>query len=188
MGRFIARPGRLLIYLAAGFLLLFGYNRYTGLHKDASWLDVGFEAVEEMGIGLLLAAGLLWLLGQIDGRRRPASWSARWWSRGDGGDRVSIAPRSSRRRDGKSGGPAEGGMEGDGGRPLGLAGRSPSPLWRVLFASNVAPTEEIVQIALRRRACGSSSSLCCRSRSSRSSSPTAISPAPARPPKAAWGR
>ncbi|MFP5284800.1 MAG: DUF2391 family protein [Thermoanaerobaculia bacterium] len=28
---FIARPLRLLAYLFAGFLLLFGYNRYTGL-------------------------------------------------------------------------------------------------------------------------------------------------------------
>src|SRR5688500_5205678 len=64
---FISRPLNLLVYLGAGFLLLFGYNRYAGLHQDASWLEVGFEAVEEMGLGLLFAAGILWLIGQIDG-------------------------------------------------------------------------------------------------------------------------
>src|SRR5215203_5687491 len=53
---FIARPLRLLVYLLAGFLLLFGYNRYAGLHEDASWADVAFEAVEEMGLGLLVSA------------------------------------------------------------------------------------------------------------------------------------
>src|SRR5688500_19215294 len=44
---FIARPLRLLVYLLAGFLLLFGYNRYAGLREDASWADVAFEAVVE---------------------------------------------------------------------------------------------------------------------------------------------
>src|SRR5829696_175790 len=66
---FVARPLNLLVYFAVGFFLLFGYNRYAGLREDASWLDVAFEAVEEMGLGLLLATLLLWLLGQIDSTR-----------------------------------------------------------------------------------------------------------------------
>jgi putative integral membrane protein (TIGR02587 family) len=148
---FVARPGRLLIYLAAGFLLLFGYNRYTGLHEDASWLDVGFEAVEEMGIGLLLAAGLLWLLGQIDGSTPPGELVGKVVVEG-----VTVAIGVSIGSSqlgagglGKSGGPVEGGMEGDGERPLGLTGQIVlASCGAVLFASNVAPTEEIVQIAL----------------------------------------
>ena len=46
---FIAPPSRLLLSLAAGFFLLFGYNRYAGLHQDASWWEVAFEAVGVTG-------------------------------------------------------------------------------------------------------------------------------------------
>ncbi len=64
---FVAEPFRLLIYLAATFVLLLGYNHFAGLHHDASWLEVVIDSVEELGLGLLAAAGLLFLLGQLRG-------------------------------------------------------------------------------------------------------------------------
>ncbi len=64
---FKAEPWQLLLYLGGVFLLLLGYNRYAGLHEDASWTEVVIDSVEEMGLGLLVAMGVLILLGQVDG-------------------------------------------------------------------------------------------------------------------------
>ncbi len=62
---FIAHPLRLLIYILASFTLLLGYNRYCGLRCDASPIEVVIDSIEEMGLGLVIAAFVLWLLGQI---------------------------------------------------------------------------------------------------------------------------
>ena len=68
----VAEPGRLLVGLGFGFLLLLGYNRYAGLRCDAGLAEVVIDTVEELGLGLLLAAAILWLLGSIDeGTRMP---------------------------------------------------------------------------------------------------------------------
>lgn len=143
---FIARSVHLLLYFAAGFLLLFGYNRYAGLHEDASWLEVAFEAVEEMGLGLLLAAGLLWLLGQI-GAGMPLPEIV-----------GKVVVEGVTAAIGVSVGSAQlSGSGGEGERHQGMAGRKTPGLagqivlaacGAVLFASNVAPTEEIVMIAV----------------------------------------
>ena len=66
----VAEPTRLLGGLGGGFLLLLGYNRYAGLRCDAGVGEVIIDSVEELGLGLLLAAGLLWMLGSIDGDTR----------------------------------------------------------------------------------------------------------------------
>lgn len=145
---FNSRPLHLILYLGTGFLLLFGYNRYAGLHQDASWLEVGFEAVEEMGLGLLVAAGILWLLGQIDGTM-PANEilgkivvEAVTVAIG-----VSVGSAQLSTGDGKNQGMAEKGKGGE--RPLGLGGQVVLAVCgAVLFASNVAPTEEVVLIAI----------------------------------------
>lgn len=63
---FVAEPFRLLIYIAAVFLLLLGYNRYAGLHHDATFAEVVIDSVEEMGLGFAVAAVALFLLGQIE--------------------------------------------------------------------------------------------------------------------------
>lgn len=143
---FISRPWHLLVYLGAGFLLLFGYNRYAGLHEDASWMEVGFEAVEEMGLGLLVAAGILWLIGQIDGRMPASEIVGKIVV-----EAVTVAIGVSVGA-AQLGGSGEGGMSGKGGdpdRPLSLAGQIVlAGCGAVLLASNVAPTEEIVLIAI----------------------------------------
>jgi putative integral membrane protein (TIGR02587 family) len=62
---FTSHPERLLVYVVVTFALLVGYNRYAGLRRDASWLEVAIDSVEEMGLGLFVAALMLFLLGQI---------------------------------------------------------------------------------------------------------------------------
>lgn len=62
---FTAHPYRLIAYVVVTFLLLLGYNRYAGLRRDSSMKEVAIDSVEEMGIGLLLAGLVLFLLGRI---------------------------------------------------------------------------------------------------------------------------
>lgn len=146
---FIARPSILLIYLAVGFLLLFGYNRYAGLHEDASWTDVAFEAVEEMGLGLLIAAGILWLIGQIDGSMPLSEIVGKVVVEGVTaaiGVSVGAAQLGG---GGKSTGDEQGMRNRKDKEDPGLPGEIVLAICgAVLFASNIAPTEEIVQIAV----------------------------------------
>ena len=157
---FIASPLRLLGYLAAGVLLLFGYNRYGGLRPDASWWEVGFETVEEMGLGLLLSALLLWLLGQVRPGMAPGAMAGQVVVEGVTAA-IGISVGSA-----QLGGSGAGEGEKDENdekdkkdkkdetddanrEPRGLpAHLALAACGAVLFASNVAPTEEIVKIAL----------------------------------------
>lgn len=61
-----ALPVRLLIYIVATFVLLLGYNRYAGLRYDTSWTEIVIDSVEEIGLGLVLSAAVLILLGRVD--------------------------------------------------------------------------------------------------------------------------
>jgi putative integral membrane protein (TIGR02587 family) len=58
-------PERLLLGVCGAFLLLLGYNRYAGLRPDHSVLELLIDSVEELGLGLLLGALLMVLLGRI---------------------------------------------------------------------------------------------------------------------------
>jgi putative integral membrane protein (TIGR02587 family) len=62
---FNTHPYRLLAYVLTTFLLLLGYNRYAGLRRDRSMTEVAIDSVEEMGIGLFLAFLVLFLFGRI---------------------------------------------------------------------------------------------------------------------------
>ncbi|MDX5418543.1 MAG: TIGR02587 family membrane protein [Hymenobacteraceae bacterium] len=62
---FIATPLQLLFMVIVTYLLLLGYNRYAGMHPDASWRSVFIDSVEEMGLGMLLAFGVLFVLNRI---------------------------------------------------------------------------------------------------------------------------
>ncbi len=62
---FNAHPWRLAAYVAATFILLLGYNRFAGLRHDAGMAEVAIDSVEEMGIGFIVSAVALYLLGRI---------------------------------------------------------------------------------------------------------------------------
>lgn len=62
-------PERLLVVLAAAFVPVLALNRTAGFRgvADTTWRDAAVDSVETVGIGLVLSAGLLVLLRQIDG-------------------------------------------------------------------------------------------------------------------------
>lgn len=144
----VAGPIRLLIYLATTFILLLGYNSYAGMHEDSSWAEVMIDSVEEMGIGLLVAAVLLSLLGRISSEMQLGEVIGK------------IVIEAMTVAIGISVGTSQLGIQGEGknSRP-GQGARSLEHDLRfggqlviaacgaMLFGANVAPTEEVVVIA-----------------------------------------
>ncbi len=145
---FTMHPLRLLLYVLATFTLLLGYNRYAGLRCDFTPLEIAVDSVEEMGIGMAISAVVLWLLGQIT-TEMPGSEVA-----------GKIIIESMTVAIGVSVGTAQlGGSEDNG--DTGIQESTPflaensdlmgqlaiAACGAVLFAANVAPTEEIIQIA-----------------------------------------
>lgn len=161
---FNAHPWRLAAYVSATFVLLLGYNRFAGLRHDAGMLEVAIDSVEEMGIGFVIAAVALYLLGRItpgmplneitgqvviEAMTVAVGVSVGTAQLGGGGaetgEGVGGAGTQTKRggRAGRAGGERRGEPElhFGGQMLLALCGAS-------LFAANVAPTEEIVMIAV----------------------------------------
>jgi putative integral membrane protein (TIGR02587 family) len=142
---FIAQPARLLALLAFTFLLLLGYNRFAGLRRDASWGEVAIDSVEELGLGIATSAGVLFLIGRI----RPSASLDEMLGK--------IVVEAAVVAIGFSVGSAQLGS-GDRNAEKGLAGHDGGPTLvhsvviavcgAVLFAANVAPTEEVLVIAV----------------------------------------
>lgn len=62
---FIAPPGYLLIYVLVTYLLLLGYNRYAGMKQDSSFSEICWESVEEIGIAFIASFLFLLLIDRI---------------------------------------------------------------------------------------------------------------------------
>lgn len=146
---FIASPARLLVYLLAVFLLLIGYNRFAGMHPGTTITEVVIDSVEELGLGIITSATVLFLLGRIG----PAiefsellgkviveagivaiGFSVGTAQLGDEGNGEAESQRDSK--------PEESDQAPGFGNQVVI-----STCGAVLFAANVAPTEEIVLIA-----------------------------------------
>lgn len=63
---FNAEPLQLLIYFLVGFFLLMMYNHYVGLSQDHSFLEGLLESFEELGAGILLTLLVLYLTHRIN--------------------------------------------------------------------------------------------------------------------------
>ncbi|HZH30425.1 MAG TPA: TIGR02587 family membrane protein [Pyrinomonadaceae bacterium] len=165
---FNTHPWRLAAYVVATFFLLLGYNRFAGLRHDEGMAGVVIDSVEEMGIGFIIAAVALYLLGRVTfgmslnevaGQivieamtvaigvsvgTTQLGGGAEDSGEGSGGGGEGAAART------EPGGEAgrEGGARG--GEPeLHFGGQLLLALCgATLFAANVAPTEEIVVIAV----------------------------------------
>lgn len=133
----VASPLRLLAGLGGTFGLLLLYNRYSGLREDASFREVAVDSVEEMALGLVVAALLLWLTGRLgEGDDLPALVG-----------KIGVCGMMS--AVGVSVGTAQLGEENpQKDRDVRLGGQLAIALCgAVLVAGNVAPTEEIARIA-----------------------------------------
>jgi putative integral membrane protein (TIGR02587 family) len=135
-------PARLLAALGLTFGILLGYNRYAGLRPERSWREIIIEAVEELGLGLLLAAIVLVLLHRITAGQHPAEIVGRIVMEGIGvaiGVSVGTAQLGSR---------TEEDTQRSASREIGFSGQLIVAFCgAVLLAANMAPTEEILQLA-----------------------------------------
>lgn len=62
---FIARPVPLMVMMVFTFLLLLGYNSYSGVRPDRRWSEIMIDSVEEMGIGFIISFLVLLMLDRI---------------------------------------------------------------------------------------------------------------------------
>ena len=144
---FIARPQQLLIYVACTFILLLGYNRYVGLRRDAGWTEVAIDSVEELGLGIITSAGVLYLLGRIHSGNALEEIVGK------------VVIEAGIVAIGFSVGTAQLGGDDDHDTAMGAEDEGEDEVsfhsqvviafcGAVLFAANVAPTEEVVMIAI----------------------------------------
>ena len=143
---FIAHPWRLAIYMLGTFVLLLGYNRYGGLRHDRTMTEVGIDCVEVMGIGLLIAGLVLFLLGRIT-LTMPINEIAGLIVAE--AMTVAIGVSVGTAQLGAGGKEDEGMGEGANKNDIDFAAQVIFGFCgAVLFAANVAPTEEIVILAI----------------------------------------
>lgn len=157
---FSIHPWHLAAAVVMTLVLLLGYNRYAGLRSDAGMLEVLIDSIEELGIGLVIATTVLWLLGRIR-PDMPISEIA-----------GKIIVESLVVAIGVSVGTAQlggGGGDGDGDTGMDSSNDASSPAspeqtaedpnsfagqlvlsfcGAILIAANVAPTEEIIMLAV----------------------------------------
>ncbi len=62
---FRANSLQLIIYFIVGMFLLMVYNHYVGIRRDHSILEGLEESIEEMGMALILTVFILWITGRI---------------------------------------------------------------------------------------------------------------------------
>ncbi len=134
--------------LIGTFVLLLGYNQFAGLRRDASFKEVAVDSIEELGLGLILSAAILFLLGRIS-LDMPLNAVI-----------GQIVVETLTVAIGVSVGTAQLGTDDEGDSGMGseedaseeqssFAGQLVLALCgAILFAANIAPTEEVVVLAL----------------------------------------
>lgn len=139
-------PGRILLLASLTFVLLLLYNRFAGLRRDASFAEVAIDSVEELGLGLVIAAAMLWLTGQIDSQTHFAEIAGKTVVEAMAvaiGVSVGTSQLGGEDSDqeGMSGDDEDSGTDYLAQSALALCGA-------VLFAANIAPTDEMELIAM----------------------------------------
>ena len=140
----ILHPIRILLGVAATFGILLLYNRFAGLREDASMREVAIDSVEEMGLGIVISAAVLWMTGQInDTMGLPEITGKVVLEAMTVAIGVSVGTA-------QLGGQCDGdeGVAGGSGSEGGYSGQTAiSFCGAVLFAANIAPTAEVQRIA-----------------------------------------
>jgi putative integral membrane protein (TIGR02587 family) len=140
---FLLEPGRILAYVVVTFCLLLVYNRFAGLRRDASWVEVVIDSVEEMGLGLVLAAAMLWVTGQLDADAGIHELTGKIVMEAM---TVAVGVSVGSSQLGESTG--DEGVSGGGDEDGYLSQAAVALCGAVLFSANVAATEEIEVIAM----------------------------------------
>ena len=136
-------PARLLAFLAVNLFILIGLSRFGGFERTETLAEDVMDALAACGVGLIGAAGILWLMGIVDASM-PLDEIA-------GKIAIQSVPMSfgamiARKQ--LSGGGAEPADEEKAVRGAGYGGQLFLMMAGALFlAFNVAPTEEMVLIA-----------------------------------------
>jgi putative integral membrane protein (TIGR02587 family) len=142
---FTSHPFRLAAYVAATFAMLLGYNYFLGLRRDTCFSEVVIDSVEELGLGLLVALVILWLLGRVTAGMPLEEAAGQVVIEAM---TVAVGVSVGTAQLGAGGGEDDKGV-GGGRESVGFGGQLVVTLCgAVLFAANVAPTEEIVMIAV----------------------------------------
>lgn len=140
---FIASPEKLIAFIVFTFLLLLGYNRHSGMRPDASFKDVLHESIEEIALAFVVAflflllinkIGLTMSFGEIAGKVIVESMIMAIG--------VSVGTAQLGQKD-QGTGETKAKKKGGLGQMVVLA-----ICGGVLISSSVAPTEEIVKIAV----------------------------------------
>lgn len=138
-------PLRIAAFAVATFALLLLYNRYAGLRRDASWAEVAIDSVEEMGIGLVLSAGALALTGRIGWDPNRIEMLGKIVMEAM---TTAVGVSVGTAQLGAAGGGDEGADDDADETPDAYLPQVAIALCGgILFAANVAPTEEVVVIA-----------------------------------------
>lgn len=151
---FLSSPSRLLVYLLVGMFLLMVYNHYVGLRKDGSLYEGFMESLEEMGLGIMLTIFILYITGRIVPEMSISEISGKIIV-----EAVTVAigisvgksqlGRNEDDEDEEEEEDEENGSEAKKSEHYHLIRSVNLALCgSILVASNVAPTEEIIQIAL----------------------------------------
>ncbi|TSC33983.1 TIGR02587 family membrane protein [Corallococcus sp. Z5C101001] len=144
---FTSHPANVLGYLLGTYVLLLGYNRYGGFRRDVCWFDVFTDSLEELGVGLLVSVVVLVLIGRITrGTSLPEAVGMAVVEAGTVAIGVSVGTA-------QLGGQHQQEATEEDRKRLESADHVPGQLviafcGAVLFAANVAPTEEVVMIAV----------------------------------------
>jgi putative integral membrane protein (TIGR02587 family) len=62
----VLAPGKMVVLLAVGFLVVVGFNTLAGFRRDRTWVALLIDAVQGMGISAVVAAVALAVLGRLD--------------------------------------------------------------------------------------------------------------------------
>ncbi len=147
---FIANTMQLVIYFMVGISLLLLYNRYVGIRNDSSIIECLLESFEEMGLAILLTLFILWITGRISEVMSLSEISGKVVVEAVTvaiGISVGKSQLGSDKKDDEEAQEKDDDTEALE-RPDLVRAISIALCGAILIASNVAPTEEVVVIAM----------------------------------------
>jgi len=143
---FLLPSWKIVLLLGVSFIVVIGYSAVSGFRRERSWTELLVDSMETMGIAIVVAAGAMLLLGRIGpeiGLRDAVGKVALEAIPVAFGVSLAGSQLAARGDDGN-----DQGMVGDEGGPGTLGRLVVAAGGSLLFALNVAPTEEPVLLGV----------------------------------------